>query len=62
MAPRTFDVKFHCDTQLTFGSLTFGVEEDRDLKMLPPQGQHQSTWLWLHQWHQANLAQDRIPV
>jgi hypothetical protein len=36
MAPRTFDVKFTCGTQLTFRSLTFAVEEDGDLKMLPP--------------------------
>jgi hypothetical protein len=34
MSPRTFDVKFPCDTQLTFGSLTFAAEEDRELKML----------------------------
>jgi hypothetical protein len=36
MAPRTFDVKFPCGTQLTFGSLTFAAGEDRFLKMLPP--------------------------
>jgi hypothetical protein len=36
MASRTFDVKFHCGTQLTFGSLTFATEEDGDLKMLSP--------------------------
>jgi hypothetical protein len=36
MAPWTFDIKFPCDTQLTFGSLTFVAGEDRDLKMLPP--------------------------
>jgi hypothetical protein len=34
MSPRTFDVKFPCDTQLTFGSLTFAAEEDGELKML----------------------------
>jgi hypothetical protein len=32
---RTFDVKFPCNTQLTFGSLTYAIGEDRDLKMLP---------------------------
>jgi hypothetical protein len=36
MTPRTFDVKFSCSTQLTFKSLSFTVEEDRELKMLPP--------------------------
>jgi hypothetical protein len=36
MAPRTFDVKFPCGTQLTFGSLSFAAREDRELKMLPP--------------------------
>jgi hypothetical protein len=36
MAPRTFDVKFPCATQLTFGLLTFAAGEDRHLKMLPP--------------------------
>jgi hypothetical protein len=36
MAPRTFDVKFPCGTQLTFGSLTFAAGEDGDLRMLPP--------------------------
>jgi hypothetical protein len=36
MAPRTFDVKFPCGTQLTFGLLTFAAGEDRHLKMLPP--------------------------
>jgi hypothetical protein len=35
MASRTFDVKFPCGTQLTFGSLTFATRQDRDLKMLP---------------------------
>jgi hypothetical protein len=35
MAPRTFDVKFPCGTQLTFGSLTFATGEGGDLKMLP---------------------------
>jgi hypothetical protein len=35
MAPRTFDVKFPCGTQLTFGTLTFAAGEDEDLKMLP---------------------------
>jgi hypothetical protein len=39
MTLRTFDVKFHCVTQPTFGSLTFAVGEDGDLKMLP-QGRH----------------------
>jgi hypothetical protein len=37
LAPLTFDVKFPCDTQLNFGSLTFAAREDRDLKMLPPE-------------------------
>jgi hypothetical protein len=36
MTPRTFDVKFPRDTQLTFGSLTFAAEENGNLKMLPP--------------------------
>jgi hypothetical protein len=36
MAPWTFDVKFPCGTQFTFGSLTFAVGEDENLKMLPP--------------------------
>jgi hypothetical protein len=31
-----FDVKFPCVTQLTFGSLIFATEENRELKMLPP--------------------------
>jgi hypothetical protein len=35
MAPRTFDVKFPYDTQLTFKSLSFATGEDRELKMLP---------------------------
>jgi hypothetical protein len=29
-------MKFPLDTQFTFGSLTFAVGEDEDLKMLPP--------------------------
>jgi hypothetical protein len=36
MASRTFHIKFPCGNQLTFESLTFAIEEDRDLKMLPP--------------------------
>jgi hypothetical protein len=32
----TFDVKFSPDTQFTFGSLTFVVGDDGDLRMLPP--------------------------
>jgi hypothetical protein len=36
MASRTFDVKFPCGIQLTFGSLTFAAGEDGDLKMLLP--------------------------
>jgi hypothetical protein len=36
MAPWTLDMKFPLDTQFTFGSLTFVVGEDGDLKMLPP--------------------------
>jgi hypothetical protein len=32
----TFDVKFPYDTQFTFGSLTFAIGEDENLKMLPP--------------------------
>jgi hypothetical protein len=31
-----FDIKFPCDTQFTFGSLTFSAGEDGNLKMLPP--------------------------
>jgi hypothetical protein len=37
MAPWSFDVKFPLDTQFTFGSLTFILGEDGDLKM-PPLG------------------------
>jgi hypothetical protein len=36
MTLKTFDIKFPCTTQLTFGSLTFATEKDGDLKMLPP--------------------------
>jgi hypothetical protein len=36
MASRAFDIKFSYGTQLTFGSLNFATEEDRDIKMLPP--------------------------
>jgi hypothetical protein len=36
MATRTFDVKFPCGTQLTFGSLIFVAKENGELKMLPP--------------------------
>jgi hypothetical protein len=36
MTPWTFDIKFPLGTQFTFGSLTFAVGEDRDIKMLPP--------------------------
>jgi hypothetical protein len=36
MTPYTFDIKFLPGTQFTFGSLTFAVGEDGDLKMLPP--------------------------
>jgi hypothetical protein len=36
IALRTFDVKFPYGTQLTFESLTFAVEKDGDMKMLPP--------------------------
>jgi hypothetical protein len=36
MAPWTFNVKFPCGTQFTFGSLTFAMGKDRNLKMLPP--------------------------
>jgi hypothetical protein len=35
MVSRTFDVKFLCDTQFTFGSLTFVAGYDGDLKILP---------------------------
>jgi hypothetical protein len=35
MTPWTFDMKFPLGTQFTFGSLTFDVGEDGDLKMLP---------------------------
>jgi hypothetical protein len=38
MTPWTFDMKFPLGTQFSFGSLTFAVGEDGDLKMLP-QGQ-----------------------
>jgi hypothetical protein len=31
-----FDVKVSYDTQLTFGSLTFTIKEDENLKMLSP--------------------------
>jgi hypothetical protein len=56
-----FDVKFSRGTQFTFGSLTFAAGEDRDLKMLP-QGQHQSTWLWLYHLRQAVPVQVWILV
>jgi hypothetical protein len=36
MSPWMFDVKFPLNTQFTFGSLTFAVGEDGDLRMLPP--------------------------
>jgi hypothetical protein len=36
MASRTFDVKFCCGTQLTFGSLIFAAGENGELKLLPP--------------------------
>jgi hypothetical protein len=36
MASRTFAVKFPYGTQLTFGSLIFATERNRELKMLPP--------------------------
>jgi hypothetical protein len=36
MPPWTFDMKFPFGTQFTFGSLTFAVRENEDLKMLPP--------------------------
>jgi hypothetical protein len=36
MAPWTFNMKFPLGTQFTFGSLTFAMGEDGDLKMLPP--------------------------
>jgi hypothetical protein len=36
MAPWTFDIKFPFDTQFTFGSLTFAMGEDENLKMPPP--------------------------
>jgi hypothetical protein len=36
MAPWTFDVKFPLGTKFTFGSLTFIVGEDGDLRMLAP--------------------------
>jgi hypothetical protein len=52
IAPWTFDMKFPFGTQFTFGSLTFAVGEDRDLKMLP-QGQRQSIPLLLPHLHQA---------
>jgi hypothetical protein len=32
----TFDIKFPLSTEFTFGSLTFAVGEDEDLKILPP--------------------------
>jgi hypothetical protein len=35
MAPWTFDIKFPRGTEFTFGSLTFVVGEDGDLRMLP---------------------------
>jgi hypothetical protein len=56
MTPWTFDMKFPLDTQFTFGSLTFVVGEDGDLKMLP-QGQRQSIPLLLPHLHRAVPAQ-----
>jgi hypothetical protein len=61
MAPWTFDVKFSRGTQFTFGSLTFAVGEDGDLKMVP-QGSQQSTWLWLPHLHQTVPTQVWILV
>jgi hypothetical protein len=56
MTPWTFDMKFHLDIQFTFGSLTFAMGEDGDLKMLP-QGQRQSIPLLLLHLHRAMPAQ-----
>jgi hypothetical protein len=56
MSPWTFDVKFPLGTRFTFGSLTFAIGEDGDLKMLP-QGQRQSISLLLPHLHQAVPAQ-----
>jgi hypothetical protein len=36
MTPYTFGMKFPLSTQFTFGSLTFAIGEDGDLKMMPP--------------------------
>jgi hypothetical protein len=36
MPPWTFNVKFHYDTEFTFGSLTFATGEDENLKLLTP--------------------------
>jgi hypothetical protein len=36
MTPWSFNMKFPLSTQFTFGSLTFAIGEDGDLKMLPP--------------------------
>jgi hypothetical protein len=36
MAPWIFDVKFPLGAKFTFGSLTFVVGKDEDLRMLPP--------------------------
>jgi hypothetical protein len=56
-----FDVKFSCDTQLTFGSLTFVAGEDGDLKMLPsgPAPEHLAL---ASLSHQADPAQGQIPM
>jgi hypothetical protein len=56
MTPWTFDMKFPLGTQFTFGSLTFAMGEDGDLKMLP-QGQLQTIPLLLLHLHQAVPAQ-----
>jgi hypothetical protein len=61
MAPRLFDVKFPYGTHLTFGSLTFAIGEDGDLKMLPP-GPAPEHVLWHLHRHQADPAQEHISV
>jgi hypothetical protein len=49
MTPWTFDIKFPRGTEFTFGSLTFAVGEDGDLRMLPPGRRQNISLLRLHQ-------------
>jgi hypothetical protein len=47
-------MKFPLDTQFTFGSLTFVIGEDEDLKMLPPRANtrasHSCSLIYIRQY------------